>query len=317
MADVKWMGDLSAAMPFSAAAKHVLSLRLRAVAERLPLALHHADENREYVHQLRVSTRRAGAAVRIFAECLATKSQRKVKRSLKRIRRAAGASRDWDVFQEMIAGRMAKATAPQKPAFDFLLGLGQGQRAAAQVHLAELTDLVDDDFATTVSDALASLDETPVHETFRSRAIPLMTNLLRELDEAAALDLNDYEKLHQVRILGKQLRYAMEIFAGCFEEGFRETTYPAVEEMQEILGDARQPCRVATAARDSHAARDDAAEGMAALSDGDSGAPAGPPAAFAGKAGGVFDMVDDVAVVGDGEAVRSDAAVDLRGGTRS
>jgi len=238
MADVKWMGDLSAAMPFSAAAKHVLSLRLRAVAERLPLALHHADENREYVHQLRVSTRRAGAAVRIFAECLATKSQRKVKRSLKRIRRAAGASRDWDVFQEMIAGRMAKATAPQKPAFDFLLGLGQGQRAAAQVHLAELTDLVDDDFATTVSDALASLDETPVHETFRSRAIPLMTNLLRELDEAAALDLNDYEKLHQVRILGKQLRYAMEIFAGCFEEGFRETTYPAVEEMQEILGDA-------------------------------------------------------------------------------
>ena len=237
MADVKWMGDLSAAMPFSAAAKHVLALRLGSVAERLPLALHHADEDCEHVHQLRVSTRRAGAAVRIFAECLEAKAERKVKRALKRIRRAAGAARDWDVFQEMIVGRMPKATASQKPAFDLLLGLGQGQRTAAQIHLAELTDL-DDDFATIVSAALASLDETPVHETFRSRAIPLMTNLLRELDAAAALDLNDYEKLHQVRILGKQLRYAMEIFAGCFEAGFRETIYPAVEEMQEILGDA-------------------------------------------------------------------------------
>src|SRR5207253_2514575 len=44
--------------------------------------------------------------------------------------------------------------------------------------------------------------------------------------------------LHQVRIAGKRLRYAMEVFADCFPPAFRQTIYPAVEEMQEILGTA-------------------------------------------------------------------------------
>lgn len=238
MADAKWIGDLAADMELTAAARHVFDLRLHAVVERLPLAIFHADEDRENVHQLRVSTRRAGAAVRIFAECLPNKPYRRINKALKRIRRAAGASRDWDVFQDMIASRLAKASAAQKPAFDFLLGLGQGQRTATQVQLAELTGLANADLRAIVLETLAALDEAPVNDTFRSRAVPLLTTLLRELDSAAAQDLENYENLHQVRILGKQLRYAMEIFAGCFDDAFRETIYPAVEEMQEILGAA-------------------------------------------------------------------------------
>src|SRR5207247_467787 len=39
-------------------------------------------------------------------------------------------------------------------------------------------------------------------------------------------------------ILGKQLRYAMEVFADCFSVVFREEIYPRVEEMQEVLGNA-------------------------------------------------------------------------------
>src|SRR5262249_193985 len=60
----------------------------------------------------------------------------------------------------------------------------------------------------------------------------------KELDEAVDRNLEDYEHLHQVRILGKRLRYAMEVFADCFAAAFREQLYPAVEEMQEILGNA-------------------------------------------------------------------------------
>ena len=47
-----------------------------------------------------------------------------------------------------------------------------------------------------------------------------------------------------MRIQGKRLRYAMEVVAACFQPAFREELYPAVEEMQEILG----------AANDSHVA---------------------------------------------------------------
>ena len=50
--------------------------------------------------------------------------------------------------------------------------------------------------------------------------------------------LEDAANLHQVRIEGKRLRYAMELLAGCFPESFRERLYPRVEGMQEILGRA-------------------------------------------------------------------------------
>ncbi len=51
-------------------------------------------------------------------------------------------------------------------------------------------------------------------------------------------DLTDYTQLHQVRIAGKRLRYAMEVFADCFDPTFRDEIYPRVEQMQEILGRA-------------------------------------------------------------------------------
>ena len=62
--------------------------------------------------------------------------------------------------------------------------------------------------------------------------------MLDELDAAAGRDLHDYAHLHRVRIVGKRLRYAMEVFADCFEPAFKEELYPAVERMQDILGTA-------------------------------------------------------------------------------
>src|SRR5262249_43118741 len=69
-------------------------------------------------------------------------------------------------------------------------------------------------------------------------ARPMLSRLLGELDAAAAEDLDDYDHLHQVRIIGKRLRYAMEVVADCFARPFREELYPAVEQMQEMLGRA-------------------------------------------------------------------------------
>src|SRR5262249_11589833 len=69
-------------------------------------------------------------------------------------------------------------------------------------------------------------------------ARPLLAELLAELDAATAQDLDDYQHLHQVRIIGKRLRYAMEIFADCFPAAFKEQIYPDVEGMQEVLGNA-------------------------------------------------------------------------------
>lgn len=253
MRDSKWITELAGQTPLVTAARQVFDLRLHAVADRLLPALFHADEDLEHVHQLRVSTRRSGAAVRIFAECLPPREHKAIKKILRQIRRAAGAARDWDVFQVMVAARRPRARKEHYAGLDFLVGYGQSQRVLAQSHLTELQSLVDGEYLALVRSVIDAVTEPRAHETFREQAIPLLASLRAELDAAAAQDLESYEHLHRIRILGKQLRYAMEVFAGCFAPPFRETIYPAVEQMQEILGlanDSHVAGQTLTAIRD-------------------------------------------------------------------
>jgi len=70
----------------------------------------------------------------------------------------------------------------------------------------------------------------------RDLAGAMLNELLHELVSAARADLQSYDALHQVRILGKQLRYAMEIFESCYATEFRQNYYPEIVEMQDILG---------------------------------------------------------------------------------
>src|SRR5262249_48617095 len=49
-------------------------------------------------------------------------------------------------------------------------------------------------------------------------------------------DFENILALHEFRIAGKKLRYAMEVFAAAFAPTFRRELYPLVEELQEKLG---------------------------------------------------------------------------------
>jgi CHAD domain-containing protein len=238
MAGGKWIEDLKADTPLADAARHVLTVRLEVVRDHLPKALHEADKDPEHVHQLRVGTRRAGAALQIFESCLPSQEFKRAKKRLRALRRAAGAARDWDVFRESLGSGPARG-ATQRPGFDFLAGYATGQRLAAQEHLR--TVCADEPFAfdrLLAETAAAVRPPDDDQETLADLARPLLSELLGNLDARASEDLENYDNLHQVRIAGKRLRYAMEVFAVCFAGAFRETLYPAVEEMQEILGNA-------------------------------------------------------------------------------
>jgi CHAD domain-containing protein len=237
MAEAKWIPDLRADTPARHAAKHVLELRLSVVQERLPLAAAHADEDVEHVHQLRVGTRRAGAALRIFAAVLPTSLHKKLRKTLKKLRQAAGAARDWDVFIDTLTQRLNRVEAKQRRGLDFLLGFSHGQRVVAQQGLIDVAEAKGEDLAELSKDLPAALqNDDDRGPTLRQLAVPSLTELLHELDSAAAGDLSQYEHLHQVRIQGKHLRYAMEVFESCFAPEFREQIYPKVTEMQDILG---------------------------------------------------------------------------------
>jgi CHAD domain-containing protein len=242
MADGKWIEGMTADAPLTKAAGRALGVRLGLVNDALPRAVHDADRDPEHVHQLRVGARRADAALRIFAPCLPKKSYKEARKQLRRLRRAAGAARDWDVFL-IDLGEWRKARPErEQPGLDFLIGYSHGLRAAAQSELeaaaAEERPRLESLVKETVEAVRPPHDDPPRDAVLVDLARPLLTGLMHELEWAASGDLTDYARLHQVRIAGKRLRYAMELFADCFDAPFREELYPRIEDVQDALGRA-------------------------------------------------------------------------------
>ncbi|MCE9533969.1 MAG: CHAD domain-containing protein [Planctomycetes bacterium] len=220
-------------MSVDEAARVVLTSRLQTVLHHLPLASTEADKDVEHVHQLRVSTRRAGAALRLFADCLPEKRFVRLNKLLRSIRRAAGAARDWDVFRQLLDELRVS------PARDLLRGVIAARRCDAQLKLVEIVTTKGEDFSLEVVEMVEerfNWKEPDEPRIVGKRAISHLTTLMQELADRAMPPPTVYVDLHQFRILGKRLRYSMEIFAGCFTELFREELYPAIEAMQEILG---------------------------------------------------------------------------------
>jgi len=103
-------------------------------------------------------------------------------------------------------------------AFDFLIGYAVGQRQAAQPALEDAARAYGpefDSFSAGVLEALRPPDEESGLQTLADLARPMLAELLEELEREVAGDLTDYEHLHQVRITGKRLRYALELCACC------------------------------------------------------------------------------------------------------
>lgn len=239
MADGKWIEGLTPDMAVAEAAAVVLAARFEVVRHYLPLASDTPFDDPEYVHQLRVGTRRAAAALRAFDDCLPRKHRRSLKRALRAIRRSASDARDWDVFLLGLESSPALRAASSRPARDFLSGYALGERSATQTCLVEAT----------ANDGPTFMEESAVlptilHEpkgdsiprNFGELAAARFGSLLAEFTDAAAANPNDPAALHRLRILGKRLRYSLEIMAGCFPPTFRTVVYPAVEQLQEHLG---------------------------------------------------------------------------------
>lgn len=242
MATGKWIEEVQASTPLVDAARHVLMVRLNVVREFLPLAIHHAASDVEHVHQLRVATRRARSALEIFRSCLPSKAFRKMRRELKSVRQLAGQARDWDVFLTHLKEVEKDLAARSRPALDFLMGFAFARRQAAQEFLERAAEDYPFRFDRCLAQTVAAVQKREGGanggRTLGEVAGPLLMTLVEKLEGSGSGDLDDAEALHEVRIAGKRLRYAMEIFADCYGPAFRDELYPAIEQMQEILGQA-------------------------------------------------------------------------------
>src|SRR5262245_6755266 len=99
----KWGPDLPPEAPVTAAAALALRTRLAAVRNFLRQAARKTDPDPAHVHELRVWTRRAQAALELFADLLPRRRASRPRQRLKRLRTAAADARDADVFAKRFA----------------------------------------------------------------------------------------------------------------------------------------------------------------------------------------------------------------------
>jgi len=231
----KWIDLESPQQPASEVAREVLTARLATVADYLPLAAECSEEAVEYVHQLRVSSRRASAAVDAFVDCLPAERARRMKRWLKRIRRSANDARDDDVLLE----RLRELGDTSHRAFALLIERVAEHRRGAQKPIVAIYQKARrrrfDSLVQELASAAVWPDDGP-EPTFAELAAQQIETIAGQFFAAASSDVETASGLHALRIVGKRLRYSMEIFAGAFDVAFRESLYPWVEQLQERLG---------------------------------------------------------------------------------
>lgn len=233
----KWIEGLAPEGGVYEAARLTLEARLRTVAHWLPLAAQHASDDVEYVHRLRVATRRATAALKLYHDWLPRGPYRWLKKRLRTIRRAAGEARDLDVLADRLRRELGDRAAG-------LLSEIAAQRVAAQPAIVDAAARCADKdrYLRKVHKLLAGIaprdknGKGEAERCFSSWAHDRLDEVVAKSFAALPTHRDDPAELHQFRIRIKALRYAIELLAPSFGAKLRQVHYPVVEELQERLG---------------------------------------------------------------------------------
>jgi CHAD domain-containing protein len=219
------------------AARLSLEARLMAVVHHLPRAAYHFEQDIEHVHRLRVSTRRAMAAVKLYRDFLPGKRARWIKKQLKKVRRAAGEARDLDVLADRLRTDYGERAAR------VVERIGR-EREAVQPAIVEIAERFrrKEEFIRRTADLLEAIDcgkwrsGSDCGDSFGNWAAGQLAEVSQEFFAAVPNENADLSELHQFRIRGKALRYSIELLGSAFDSELRETHYRTIEELQERLG---------------------------------------------------------------------------------
>jgi CHAD domain-containing protein len=234
----KWLPHDVAEAPLTEVARMALAARLAAVWHHFPPAALDGEHDAEHVHQLRVATRRATAALRLFDDLLPEGRVRRFQQQLQKIRRAAGKARDLDVLAPRLAGPLDSddggwAAASLKRRLHAL-------RHAAQGPLAELhRELTRKSIEREIGNLLRRVcwRHRRPEPSFQEAAGRLLRKASKKFFAAAETDGTDLTDLHVLRIRGKRLRYVIEMLSGAFPPNLREDLYHVVVDVQQRLGE--------------------------------------------------------------------------------
>lgn len=218
------------ARPNSQTALESLNCRLNEVRRLVPLAAHQAKEDPEYVHQLRIATREALAALDAYASLLPDTESTSLGKYLKRIRSAAGEARDLDV---MLASHCNSSIKGQKK----LVRLLREKRKFAQRPLVKIFRRFNrrqrfDVWSKTCLNAIRDVPPDELAAIVMDRVHIATEALIRGAPDVDA----GAKTLHRFRVKAKHLRYCLEL-SGLADPGSRlHHLYSTACEIQKKLG---------------------------------------------------------------------------------
>jgi CHAD domain-containing protein len=232
----KWLTDLGPEAPVPRAARKALASRLRAVEHYLQEAAQVSGDDAcdtEAVHQLRIWTRRAAAALRLFEPVLPRRRCKRLKRTLRRLRRTAGQARDCDVLAERMESGELPGLAPTAVHL-------RSQRKAAERKLAKLHKrLVRRGKLRRQGDKLrrkARWRGGKPASSFGPWCREQLQPLCDEFFTLATSDLSRDTALHQLRLAGKRLRYGLELAPAAIPAATHGRLYNQLSDLQDKLG---------------------------------------------------------------------------------
>jgi CHAD domain-containing protein len=238
-----WAVNDAGRTPVARVAARTLRKRLEAVWRELEAACRPRHDP-ERVHQLRVATRRTIAALSAFRGVVPTKQRAWFEKRLRRIRRAAGSTRDLDVLTDRLAG---EATGEAKPASlaakaaaargRLLAMLARRRDVSRQPIRGVFDELAAADWPARVERLVEGVRRSGRDEPFATFGRRRFRRLVNRFFRRADRRLEDAADIHQLRIEGKKLRYALEIFAPVFPAAERSACHDALENLQETLGE--------------------------------------------------------------------------------
>lgn len=214
----------------------------------------------EYIHRMRVASRRLRAALPLFEPCFPEKEYRIWMRELTRITRALGEARDTDVqiaflrkLEKKRTSRMSlqKArdphqTSPDLPAIRFLLAALQRKRSRLQdrviasiegLEKSRVAEAMQQDFSHRILEIRATRKRPPLHGLPAFAAYRISRRISRLLGyESWIRHPEAVAEHHATRIAAKKLRYTMEIYGALYRNGLKKPL-ARVKKIQELLGE--------------------------------------------------------------------------------
>ena len=195
-------------------------------------------EDPEYIHQMRVATRRLRAALRLFAPLLPERLAESLRLPLTAVMTHLGRARDLDVLLTEIANPVLAAL-PNEPRLPALASDITNRRYAARAQA--LAVLAAPGYGRALLAALESLHPMAATEaaaiplqSFAAERLQRLRRKLRRL--AAAAEPGEPASLHALRIGVKRLRYALEFFAPLAPDATFNRVLRRLAVIQDTLG---------------------------------------------------------------------------------